>query len=509
MPITWQTVAGNSLENAWRPMQGAVTTFDSGIDRLAKMITDRQTVNQGVADRGREANVQAYLDAVQGAASPEDLKALHDSGHLDQLRANIDPRDAARIRGADEARLTAVQQHTIANREFDDKNKQFTNRDAVNAAVTRAYQLKDPTEAIAMVPADQPNRAEVVQQIVAAAQGNAKFADAHDQSAAQVKRWGDETRIGEAQVGVQQQEANTHAKHETTYANEVGLRTQEALEKRLSDTSQKLVGLQNGLNSPGAQGEIDAFIKTLPNQGDQERMQRAIGRLAANPKYAGMTAEAAIQAARADLSTAGDFRKNWFWNGTGDNIESHADQIVNSDGYKASQKFRNDNINTLQQQREVLRAALYGPSAAGTTLSGPPAPAAVPGAAQPAPATPAAASVVAPAVPALAPATPKAADPLLAKQASIEVDEKAAGLRKDLSPEVQGFLKDKDNADRLALEQAARDQRERQRAVMNSGPKMGSAFGAFGATSTAQVDDLKRRRAALEQELAAAAKKAK
>lgn len=114
-PITWQNVNGPDNRLAAQLFEGAQQSFSGGLDRFSKIITDRESVNQGIADRARQAAQEDYLNTVQGYKTPEELQAARMSGVLDQRLAALDPRNQAAVRGAVDARVTGLQGQVTAN----------------------------------------------------------------------------------------------------------------------------------------------------------------------------------------------------------------------------------------------------------------------------------------------------------------------------------------------------------------------------------------------------------
>lgn len=115
-PITWRNVTGPSNTDAFRGMESAQRGIGSSFDMLGKVIADRQAVNQGVEDRGRQEAEAGYLDFLGGFKTPEDLQAARMSGVLDQRLAALDPRNRANVRGAADSLLTSrFNQATAAN----------------------------------------------------------------------------------------------------------------------------------------------------------------------------------------------------------------------------------------------------------------------------------------------------------------------------------------------------------------------------------------------------------
>ena len=119
-PITWQNVQGRSLAEAATPLQYAAQNIGSAFDKLGGVYKDYQTQQQKQVDMAAEANVQGFLERLQNVRSPEEVAALQASGELASLRAGLRPQDLAKVRGAEDARVTALMQQTTAKNTFDD-----------------------------------------------------------------------------------------------------------------------------------------------------------------------------------------------------------------------------------------------------------------------------------------------------------------------------------------------------------------------------------------------------
>lgn len=306
-PITWRTVAGNALENAWRPMQGAVTTIDTGFDRLMKMIEGRQEVNQGVADRAREANVQTLLDKYQSAATPEQLAQMQASGELDPLKAAIDPRDAARVRGADEARLTAVRTLQQAGRKAAEDDFLFKNQGLIAQAQAKAAQ-GDMAGAMELAKplVDHPIYGEVVAKAVQGDRDVRKFNDTLENSKSTRQRQADETRIGDAQVAVSQRQA-------ATQEGQLAIsRLDHAIQQQQRDREQLT---KEGANTIGGPGAFDALTADIQKSSEDKTQTAKLtglvsNALSSNPKYASLPSDVVKAIALKQLPYVG----HGFWN---------------------------------------------------------------------------------------------------------------------------------------------------------------------------------------------------
>jgi len=128
IPITWQNVNAPSNNDSMRGMALAQQGITGGFDKFASLIADREQVNQSVADRGRQASQEEYLNLVQSYKTPEDLQAARMSGVLDQRLAALDPRNQAAVRGATESRITSLQQQATAGNAYADSAELLAQR---------------------------------------------------------------------------------------------------------------------------------------------------------------------------------------------------------------------------------------------------------------------------------------------------------------------------------------------------------------------------------------------
>lgn len=440
--ITWRELTGAPDTGAFRAMSGATETVNTGFGALNKVLERHEAGIKTQYDRTQDAQSVAFREALAGATTPEQVAQIQ--AQRDTLLAGLDPTRRAALVGAEDARLAFVRTNITAGQQFQDAQTLWNNRALVNRAQA-LFAVGKGAEATALLEPIKdllPTYGKAIADGTALIDARTKLESELDTAktnrnnqttTAEAAKKNAETLAG--QLLVAQKDADTRAGQLKVNKDESGLRMQEALEKRLSDLNSKLSTMGGGLTSPSAQKEIDDFIKTLPKE-DQSRMQEAIGRLANNPKFADLTPEAAIMAARADLSTKGPILK-WFWNGSGDGIESEAEKIRNSPEYAASLVSRGDAIKSLTQQRDVLRETLYP----GTTT---PKPAPVP---DPTPK---------PAPPAAPAPAPTIIDAKLAQLAEVEQRMLSAGQLEELSPEVKKFLDEQSARDRAAVVSAAR-----------------------------------------------------
>lgn len=131
---------GASPADAARPLEIARQSIGDAFGQFMNVIKDREGFIQKQADTAAEANVQGFLDRIQGARTPEEIAALQESGELDTLRAGLRPQDLARVRGAEDARLTSVMQQTTARNTFEDQALARSRLPLINQAAMLAAQ---------------------------------------------------------------------------------------------------------------------------------------------------------------------------------------------------------------------------------------------------------------------------------------------------------------------------------------------------------------------------------
>jgi hypothetical protein len=142
-PITWQNVNSSESRLVGQLMEGAQRGITGGFDKLGDVITNRENVNQGVADRARGAAEQDFMNQLYGYKNPAELQAARESGALAQQLAALDPRNQAAARTAMDARTGTLQGQTTANDVFAvNQMKQpmvlaNTAADVENAPITR------------------------------------------------------------------------------------------------------------------------------------------------------------------------------------------------------------------------------------------------------------------------------------------------------------------------------------------------------------------------------------
>lgn len=118
-PITWRNVGSDTNPAAISSVFDAATrNFSGGLGALGGILKDTQAVQDNNVKAIDEAAKQAYLNQLAGAKTPEELAALQASGALDRGRAGLSVASQAAVRGADEARTTALRTNLTASQQF-------------------------------------------------------------------------------------------------------------------------------------------------------------------------------------------------------------------------------------------------------------------------------------------------------------------------------------------------------------------------------------------------------
>lgn len=125
-PITWRNVNGPSPAEASRPLELARQTLVGSLDAVGGILANQERVQNRNMLALDEAAKQSYLDQLAGAKTPEELAALQASGALDAARQGLSVQARAAIRGADEARNTALRQGVTAANTFNDSERDRT-----------------------------------------------------------------------------------------------------------------------------------------------------------------------------------------------------------------------------------------------------------------------------------------------------------------------------------------------------------------------------------------------
>lgn len=127
-PISWRNVNGPSPAEALRPLEAAGNSFNNAIGAFQQLLQQRQKLDAANYDQGQLNQREAFLDALQGARSPEELAALQQSGQLAQLQQGMNASTRAAVRGADEARTVGLRQQTLAANQFSDQTRDRANK---------------------------------------------------------------------------------------------------------------------------------------------------------------------------------------------------------------------------------------------------------------------------------------------------------------------------------------------------------------------------------------------
>ena len=452
-PITWQNVQGRSLAEAAIPMQAASQSILGGFDRLGKVFDQYQSMEQKKLDLADEANVQGFLDRLDRAKTPEDVAKLQASGELERYTSAINnPANLAKLRGAGDARLTAVRSLTEQGQKFGIGQEEFNARPVTDQAMLLAASGNaNGVASLFAANPNLPNKAAVQQALVTAQQ------KAETQRLAVNK----DTRENVAAPieNAQRQAATTLATAQAAnIPTQTGIQNRELLGReydrvtaQIAENAAKLGKLESGVI-----GSKDAMGTIITNLGkvvqDKDHLGKLAGylntALAAKPEYSKLPAAVVENIALRYSDELG-----WFGNASSKAIQADLDNAVKSAGdtLGASAASRASLSSTLQQQRLVAEDLMRQANpdlakrldAAAASAPGPtPAPAAAKSAEQPRADTP----VVTPG------STQRAESARVQQLAQIEQAEKAAGLRKEFTKEVSDYLGSQGERDREVLD---------------------------------------------------------
>ena len=488
-PITWQNVQGRSLAEAAAPMQAASQSILGGFDRLSKVFDQYQGMEQKKLDMADEANVQGFLDRLDRAKTPEDVVKLQASGELERYTSAINnPANLAKLRGAGDARLTAVRSLTEQGQKFGIGQEEFNARPVIDQAMMLA--ASGNAEGVASLFAANPNlpNKAAVQQALVTAQQKAEIQrlavnkDTRENAAAPIENAQREASTALAKA----QTANIPIQSSIQNRELLG-REYDRVTAQIAENAAKLGKLESGVI-----GSNDAMGTVITNLGKVVQDKDSLGKLtgylntalAAKPEYSKLPAAVVENIA---LKYSGEL--GWFGNASSKAIQADLDNAVKNAGdtLGASAASRASLSSTLQQQRLVAEdlmrqanpdlAAKLDARAAELAATPPTvAPAAAQSAEQPRADTP----VVTPG------STQRAESARVQQLAQIEQAEKAAGLRKEFTKEVVNYLDNQTTRDREALGDVGS-------AVGTSALSLGNAFNdiftlpvraAGGATNT-------------------------
>lgn len=227
MPITWRNIDNPTLAQAAVPMQYATADLTNAFDRLGKVITDQQAVNQGAQDRQQEGQVLALKEALAGTKNPEQLTALKQSGTLDQMLQGItNPRYRAQVLGADDARMhTLYQQVQESNKYANDKLLNDNQQVIQNALAEAAKGNTDPANRLIAEHPDLPNLAEIVKAGVTGQRDLTKFTQQGEDHADKLLTGANQRTTSMMNAQAQQTMAGAAVTNANVNQQELGLKT--------------------------------------------------------------------------------------------------------------------------------------------------------------------------------------------------------------------------------------------------------------------------------------------
>lgn len=131
--ITWKNVNGNSDEGVATMLAGAQSGFNAGFDKLAGTLQEYQTGQKAAWDHGKEANVDAFMDRLSQAKTPEEMAALQSSGELDQMLAGYGAQiDRSAVRNALDTRGDFLRQQATNRMVYDNQSRDQREAEAID-----------------------------------------------------------------------------------------------------------------------------------------------------------------------------------------------------------------------------------------------------------------------------------------------------------------------------------------------------------------------------------------
>jgi uncharacterized protein YidB (DUF937 family) len=443
--ITWRELMGAPDTGAFRALGAAGSTLNAGFDAFDKVINARQAANQYQYDKGQDAQSLAYREALAGATSEEQVKAIQ--AQRDALLAGLDPVRRAQLVGAEEARLGSVRTNIEAAQKFAADQLLQQHLPTLNEA-RAAYARGDKAigdSIMAKVPGNVKDYWRYV------SEGH-KDAEARETHGSQIENDATTRALHRAQETVAREQAASIPKElqlksdtlkETTRGHNIQLLDRNST--LLSNTSQKLSELQN--QSFGGVGGLNAVLDRLQKSGvvDKARLPKvsswvgeAISSKPTDPEIVktGLTYDDLPTAVVEKLVTKyADNMGSWYdltrWAGPSDLKRELDAALKDKDIQKqiAARELQKSILLDQQKQHrmigsEVERSVLPSiaeklDAAAAAAAKDKKAPAAAPAA---------------------APGVPDPLSGLLAKQATLEIEGLRTGKIEKLSPEVQTYL---------------------------------------------------------------------
>lgn len=146
-PIRWDNVQGPNYRDAQSGLDAAARSFQAGLAALGQPLEQAQAIDAANAVTQRNINTNAFLDTIAQYSDADKLKAAQANGTLAALRANYGNNiDAGAVRGAADARVTALQNQDTARLEYESamrNSKVLPVADRYRAAILN----KNPEEA--------------------------------------------------------------------------------------------------------------------------------------------------------------------------------------------------------------------------------------------------------------------------------------------------------------------------------------------------------------------------
>lgn len=133
-PITWQNVNGGTGEVASRMLERGGRSIDDGFNIFNRLLENTQQVRTDNRNTQIDNNTMKARDFLSSIQDPDEMARVQASGEFqDMVQGFGGMVDKNALRGAGEERLTGLRQAQTANREYQDSETRFGNREAREA----------------------------------------------------------------------------------------------------------------------------------------------------------------------------------------------------------------------------------------------------------------------------------------------------------------------------------------------------------------------------------------
>lgn len=375
-PITWRTLTAPNLAEFGRPFAFAQQGISGAFDALKTALTDYQKGEETIWKKQDADATQARLAQIYATQTPGAVDALAQSGVLKQ---NTDP-NGPQINLAEVFKLYDGRKEVVQGRE--QKGWEYAEAERVKREAPLMGQAKS------LLYSNKPEDAfKVIASASSQTQGEfANLAQAHIETLAQRKRtgekhdsdiarvtaemenWKESRRIQEIQARASQDQARASLTSAGAQVRQAAVAEGRALldarradETQLAGVNQKITDLVQ-LGAPiaseaGQQYVLKTLAASVKDPDALNRLTASFSELLRDPKYQGRSASDVATALIGDISTGSSARK-FFWNGTGDSVQSILDKTPDSSSSEQA-KAREQAIGDYRKIATHLKGQLY------------------------------------------------------------------------------------------------------------------------------------------------------